>query len=189
MAFIRSLFVYTALILGANSTLAAANSTDHLQALKQGDMKKLVLHETPIEISERAFLTQGADEGRLSDFVGQYILLNFWATWCAPCRKEMPSLSALQTQLGDARFKVVTIATGRNAPKAMQAFFDALEIKNLPLYRDPKQKLAKDMAVLGLPMTLLISPQGKEVARLRGEADWASAPAQALLRAWIQPTN
>jgi hypothetical protein len=101
----------------------------------------------------------------------------------------MPSLSTLQTQLGDAQFKVVTIATGRNAPKAMQAFFDALEIKNLPLYRDPKQKLAKDMAVLGLPMTLLISPRGKEVARLRGEADWASAPAQALLRAWIQPTN
>ncbi len=186
MEFIRSFFVYTALILGANSTLAATNSTDHLQALKQGDMKKLVLHE---EISERAFLTQGADEGRLSDFAGQYVLLNFWATWCTPCRKEMPSLSALQTQLGDARFKVVTIATGRNAPKAMQAFFDALEIKNLPLYRDPKQKLAKDMAVLGLPMTLLISPQGKEVARLRGEADWASAPAQALLRAWIQPKN
>jgi hypothetical protein len=101
----------------------------------------------------------------------------------------MPSLSTLQAQLGDARFKVVTIATGRNAPKAMQAFFDALEIKNLPLYRDPKQKIAKDMAVLGLPMTLLISPQGKEVARLRGEADWASAPAQALLRAWIQPAQ
>ena len=188
MAFIRSFFVYTALILGANSTLAATNSTEHLQALKQGDMKKLVLHKTP-EISERAFLTQGADEGRLSDFAGQYVLLNFWATWCAPCRKEMPSLSTLQAQLGDTRFKVVTIATGRNAPKAMQAMFDALEIKNLTLYRDPKQKLAKDMAVLGLPMTLLISPQGKEVARLRGEADWASAPAQALLRAWIQSAH
>ena len=98
----------------------------------------------------------------------------------------MPSLSTLQAQLGDARFKVGNIATSRNAPKAMQAFFDALEIKKLPLYRDPKQKLAKDMAVLGLPMTLLISPQGKAVARLRGEADCASAPAQALLRACIQ---
>lgn len=189
MTFIRSLIVYTAIIVGANSTWAAANSTNYLQSLQQGDMKKLVLHKTPREISASAFLAEGANKKFLSDFAGQHILLNFWATWCAPCRKEMPSLSNLQTRLGNAQFKVVTIATGRNAPKAIREFFNALGIENLPLYRDPKQKLAKDMAVLGLPMTLLISPQSKEVARLQGEADWASAPAQALLQAWIQTTQ
>jgi thiol-disulfide isomerase/thioredoxin len=92
----------------------------------------------------------------------------------APCRKEMPMLAELQTELGGDAFEVVTIATGRNAPQAMQAFFDEIGVTNLPLHNDTNSGLARAMGVLGLPATLIVAPDGHEIARLQGDADWAS---------------
>ena len=115
----------------------------------------------------------------------QYILLNFWATWCAPCRKEMPSLNALQTEFGGDDFRVVTIATGRNTPAAIRRFFDEVGVADLPRYTDPKQALARGMAVFGLPISVLLNPEGMEIARLRGDADWSSDSAKAIIAAMI----
>jgi len=93
----------------------------------------------------------------------------------------MPGLDELQAEFGGDTFEVVTIATGRNPMPAIRRFFEEEEIKNLPILLDPKQSMARDMGVLGLPITVLIDPEGREIARLRGDADWASDSAKAII--------
>jgi len=184
MKFIRFAFLYMALGLGANTAMAADLET--LNALRDGDMKKLNFHSAAKEVSQTPFTTDGGGSMTLADYQGKHIVLNFWATWCAPCRVEMPMLSDLQTELGGESFEVVTIATGRNAPPAMKKFFDEIGVANLPLHRDPKGQLAREMGVFGLPITLILDPEGREIARLRGDAHWNSDSAKAIISALIE---
>ena len=178
--------LYTSLLLGANT--AVADFTE-IEAMREGDMKKLIFHAEPQPISEATFiLADEAGEGQLSDYSGKWVLLNFWATWCAPCRKEMPMLAELQTEFGGENFEVVTLATGRNSPQGIVKFFQETGIDNLPRHQDPKQNVAKDMGIFGLPITVIIDPDGNEIARLRGDADWASDNAKAILTALIGET-
>ena len=174
-----SAILYTGLVMLANPALADLSAAE---AMREGDMKKLVFHATPEAAGTSEFATFDGDPLSLSDYSDKWVLLNFWATWCAPCRKEMPMLSELQTEFGGEDFEVVTIATGRNPPPAMETFFDEIGVDNLPLHRDPKSGLAREMGVLGLPITVILNPEGEEVARLRGDADWASDNAKAILR-------
>ncbi|MEH6523100.1 TlpA family protein disulfide reductase [Sulfitobacter sp.] len=176
--------VYTALTTGANPALAA--DIDIISPLIAGDMKKLAVHSTPKATSSAAFDLED-DKGRatLEDYEGKYILLNFWATWCAPCRKEMPHLSELQDELGGDDFEVLTIATGRNSVVGIKKFFEDTDITNLPRHMDPKQALASQMGVFGLPITVLLDPEGREIARLRGDADWAGDSAKSIIKALI----
>lgn len=184
MKFIRFAFLYMALGLGANTALAA--DLDTLNALRDGDMKKLNFHAQAKDVSKTPFTTEAGDSMTLADYQGKHIVLNFWATWCAPCRLEMPMLSDLQTELGGEGFEVVTIATGRNAPPAMKTFFDEIGVSNLPLHRDPKGQLAREMGVFGLPITVILDPEGKEIARLRGDAHWNSESAKVILTTLIE---
>ncbi len=190
MRLIRFAVLYTALALGANAALSetpgpAPLEPAQIDALKQGDMKKLVFHSAPKPAGQTEFQTFQGEPITLSAYHGQVVLLNFWATWCAPCRHEMPMLSALQTEMGGDDFAVVTVATGRNPPPAMQKFFNQIGVENLPLHRDPKSKLAREMAVLGLPITVILDREGNEIARLRGDADWNSDSAKAILQALL----
>lgn len=98
----------------------------------------------------------------------------------------MPSLDALNAELGGEDFAVVPVATGRNAVPGIRKFFDEEGIETLPILLDPKQKLARDMAVLGLPITVILNPEGQEIARLRGDADWASDSAKAIVAALLE---
>lgn len=184
---ILAALVYTAL--GAGAILAPNGAQADLAKaalLREGDMKKLVFHEVPKAVSAANYdLADGAGKQSLEAYEGKYILLNFWATWCAPCRKEMPQLSELQTELGGDDFEVVTIATGRNSPAGIQKFFTEIGVDNLPRHQDPKQALASQMGIFGLPITVLIDPEGREVARLRGDADWSSDSAKAVIKAAI----
>lgn len=183
MKFVSAIVLYMALVLGANSALA--DLTD-IAALREGDMKKLNLHSTPREISDKTFEHEDGGEATLADFKGKIVLLNFWATWCGPCREEMPMLSELQTELGGDQFEVLTLASGHNPPPAMKKFFEKIQVDNLPLHRDPKQNVARDMAVFGLPNTVILNAEGMEIARLQGEADWSSDSAISILRALIE---
>jgi thiol-disulfide isomerase/thioredoxin len=176
---LKSVLLYTALGLLANAAVA------DIADLRVGDMRKLTVHSAPIAGSDVAFMSEDGEEMTLADLNGQYTLLNFWATWCAPCRKEMPDLAALQTQLGGEDFQVVTVATGRNPRPAMEAFFDEIGVDNLPLHTDARQSFSRSMGVLGLPVTLIIDPQGDEIARLQGDADWHSDSAAAIIQALI----
>lgn len=172
--------LYTAL-----SGLANAADVAALEALREGSIKKLVFLEEPQPVSDAVFTDPDGGEHRLSDWQGKYALVNFWATWCAPCRKEMPGLDALQQEFGGDNFEVVTIATGRNTLTGINKFFDETEIKALPKLLDPRQALAREMAVLGLPITVLLDPDGNEIARLRGDAEWDSDSAKAIIAALI----
>lgn len=176
---LRSVLLYTALVFGANA--AFAGQVDW-QAAHDAGLVKLVPSEDLPAVSETEFTDPEGGSHSLSDYRGKVVLLNFWATWCAPCREEMPSLDALQAEMGGEDFQVVTIATGRNPPAKIDKFFEETGVKGLPVLLDPNQRLARDMAVLGLPVTVLIDREGREVARLLGDADWASEPAKEVIR-------
>ncbi|SHL46985.1 Thiol-disulfide isomerase or thioredoxin [Roseovarius litoreus] len=186
MKIIRCCILYMALALGANGAMADMTADlSEIAALRDGDMKKLNFHSEPQPVSQIPFTRQDGTTGTLADYQGKHIVLNFWATWCAPCRKEMPMLSELQTELGGDAFEVVTLATGRNAPPAMKKFFDEIGVDNLPLHRDPQSAIAREMGVFGLPITVILTPEGQEIARLQGDAHWNSDSAKAILRALI----
>jgi len=184
-----ALVLYIGLALGANLGAAAAADIAALEALREGDMRKLMFHAAPKPVPLTEFERADGTPGTLADYRGRHVVLNFWATWCAPCRAEMPTLASLQAELGNEAFSVVTIATGRNPPPAMKKFFDEIGVTNLPLHRDPRSALAREIGVFGLPVTMILDPEGNELARLTGDADWNSASARALIRALIEGTD
>ncbi|WP_226782027.1 TlpA disulfide reductase family protein [Oceaniglobus trochenteri] len=181
MKFLVTAVLYMALAVGAN-----AADLDKLNALRDGDMKKLNFHAEPQEASQQVFTSPDGTEHRLADWQGKIVLLNFWATWCAPCRHEMPALDALQRDLGGPGFEVVPVATGRNALPGIKRFFEEAGVESLPILLDAKQAVARDMAVLGLPITVILDREGREIARLRGDAEWNSDSAKAILTALIE---
>jgi thiol-disulfide isomerase/thioredoxin len=178
MRMLKIAAVYTALALGANG--AAAEPLAMIN-LRDGDMMKLAVHSDPVATSDEPFTLADGGTATLADYKGKVVLVNFWATWCAPCRKEMPSLAALQTDLGGDDFEVLTIATGRNPRPAMERFMAEIGVDNLPLNIDERQAFARSMGVLGLPVTVILDRNGMEIGRLQGDADWASDSARAIL--------
>lgn len=176
--------LYTGLGLGANSALADEAAA---KAVLAGDMRKLVFHEVAKDLPAETLTDLDGAERSLSEWQGQWVVLNFWATWCAPCRKEMPSLERLAASQTETGVAVVTVATGRNPPPAIKRFFDEIGVENLPVILDPKSALARKMGVLGLPLTVILNPEGQEVARLIGDAEWDSADAYAMIEALLAP--
>jgi thiol-disulfide isomerase/thioredoxin len=171
-------FLYTGLMLGAN---AAAAGVTEAKALATGEMEKLIFAEAPKAVPPAALTDVGDAAQSLDPFAGKWMVLNFWATWCAPCRKEMPSLQRLQAAMPD--IAVVPVATGRNAVEGIKSFYAEAGVTDLPLLRDPGAALAHQMGVLGLPVTVIVNPEGQEVARLIGGAEWDGPEAQAVLKA------
>lgn len=181
--------LYTSLACLANGATGQTFG-DAVADLRSGDMQKLIVHDAALAGSDTGFLTFDEQPTSLVAYEGQWVLVNFWATWCGPCRVEMPHLSTIQSEYGGEAFNVVTIATGRNQPQAMQAFMDSIGADNLPLYRDPQQALAQEFEVLGLPVTLILDPSGAEVARLQGIADWTAPEGRAVIEAMLAlPTD
>ena len=151
---LRMLILYTALAAGAN--MVAAGEVD-LDAANAAGLKLAAGNGQAV--SQTVFTDPEGGEHTLADYAGQAVLLNFWATWCAPCREEMPALNALQKELGGEDFQVVTIASGRNPQPAIDKFFAEAEIDALPVLLDPRQKLAREFGVLAMPaVTQLTAP-------------------------------
>ncbi|MFV2053881.1 TlpA disulfide reductase family protein [Aliiroseovarius sp. YM-037] len=184
MSIFRSLVLYTALSLTA--TAAGATDKAALEAMREGMMQKLVIHDAPVGGSDATFTDPDGGEHSLADYEGKYVVLNFWATWCAPCRKEMPSLDRLQADLGGDRFEVVPVATSRNPLPAINRFFEEEEIVNLPILLDPDRALAADFGAFSLPVTVILNPEGQEIARLVGDAEWDGESAMAIFNALLK---
>ena len=161
-------------------SLASAGVT---KALATGALAAFLVKPERTPLADIAFQDAQGKPLKLSDWKGRVVLVNLWATWCAPCRKEMPDLAKLQNTLGSKDFEVVAISIDRKGVEASSAFLKETGAEALKLYVEPTTKILNDIKALGLPATLLIDRQGNEIGRLLGPADWSSPEAQTLIKA------
>lgn len=122
----------------------------------------------------------------MADYKGKVVVVNFWARWCAPCLKEMPSLDRLQALMGDQGVVVLPVSLDRAGIKSVIPFYERTELKNLPVIVDRGRKFVRKLGVKGLPTTIIVDPLGREVGRLEGPAEWDSEDAQELLKKYLK---
>ncbi len=136
------------------------------------NIKNIVIHKELKTYNNITFLDINKKSVKLDDYKGSLVLLNFWATWCAPCKKEMPSLDALKSYPILDNIQIFPINIGKDNLKKAEKFFDDLGIKNIDIYFDSPLTLAKDLNLRGLPTTILFNKNGKEFARIIGSTDF-----------------
>ncbi len=136
------------------------------------NIKNLVINKELKKYDTITFLNAKSEKIDLNDYNGNLILLNFWATWCAPCREEMPSLDSLQVQENFDNLKIFAINIGKEDEKKATEFFEDLKIQNLKLYFDNPITLAKKFKLRGIPTSILINKEGLEFARIIGSTDF-----------------
>jgi thiol-disulfide isomerase/thioredoxin len=165
----------------------SAELAKRLAPLAHGEVAAINIATEPRKLPDLAFTDAGGQPHKLSDFKGRTVLLNLWATWCVPCRKEMPALDALQGKLGDDQFQVVAVNIDTRNPDKPKAWLDEVGIKRLGYFADPSAKVFQDLKAigkaLGMPTTLLIDRQGCELGTLAGPAEWTSDDAVKLIEA------
>jgi len=144
-----------------------------------------VLIVPPKPVPEITFETVQGTPASLQLFEGKVALVNVWATWCAPCRHEMPTLDRLQQRLGSLEFEVVALSIDRAGLKPVTKFYREIGVANLAIYVDRSMQAMRSLEVSVLPTTLLIGPDGREVGRLVGSAKWDSLEMQSYLKDWI----
>jgi thiol-disulfide isomerase/thioredoxin len=135
------------------------------------------LHSAPLPLLSPPFQDDSGQRLTLADFTGRVILLNIWATWCPPCRTEMPALDALQTRLGSADFTVIALSVDGDGIAAASQFYQANDIRALGLYWGDDLRVQLALGIRGLPTSLLIDSTGAEISRVSGPEDWASEDA------------
>lgn len=155
--------------------------------LSQGHMASFVFKKAPEPLPELKFQDGNGQEMTFDKFKGRVVLLNLWATWCLPCRKEMPALDKLQAELGSDKFEVVALSVDRTGIAGARKFLEETKVEKLALYADPTARLSSALRASGLPTTLLIDAQGREVGRLIGPAEWDSPDAVRLIKAVMGP--
>lgn len=145
-------------------------------------LAKLQPDKAPAAVPAVAFVDAGGGTHRLSDYRGRYLLLNLWATWCAPCVKELPALSGLKQAMAGQNFAVVAVDVGRDSSDDAAKFLKSHRAGSLAVYRDTNAAFLHAFGAYGLPMTVLIDPQGREVARAIGAVEWNDKAAIAWFR-------
>ena len=146
-----------------------------------------IFHEPPRTIPRIEFKDIDGEILTLADFRGRVVLLNLWATWCAPCRREMPTLDRLQGALGGPEFEVVALSLDKTDQKKVSDFLRDIGTSHLAYYQDRTFKAARTLRTVGLPTTLLIDRDGKEIGRLLGPAEWDSPEAFELIEKYLKP--
>lgn len=158
-----------------------------LAPLVKGDIAALALATEPRRLPPLSFTDAAGGTVNLADMRGKVLLVNLWATWCVPCRKEMPALDALQGAVGGPDFQVVAINLDTRDPEKPRAFLSEIGVKHLAYYADPATKTFQALRSVGrgfgLPTTLLVDRDGCELGYLAGPAEWGGADATALIRA------
>jgi thiol-disulfide isomerase/thioredoxin len=147
------------------------------------------LHEQPRALDSFKFINGDWQAASLNDFHGKVVLLNIWATWCGPCRAEMPTLDRLQATLEGRDFEVVALSIDEGGIPVVKKFYEELGLKSLRIYVDPTLKAPITLKALGVPTTLLINHEGKEIGRYAGPAEWDSPPIIGIIRQQLALAN
>jgi len=148
-------------------------TTNFSQAFEKPDLKNLVIKKNPKLHEDVIFMDINQKNVNLDDFKGKLIILNFWATWCAPCKEEMPSLDDLQSNTKLNNLKIFPINIGQEDTSKSESFFKELNIQNLEIYLDAPITLAKKFSLRGVPTTIIFNKEGKEFARIMGSIDFS----------------
>lgn len=144
-------------------------------------------HASPRPVANVGFEDGDGRKRTLADFRGKVVLLNIWATWCVPCRKEMPTLDRLQSKLGSKDFEVVALSIDRGGRAVVKSFYDEINIRSLALYVDATTEAGDKLGVVGVPTTLLLDREGLEVGRVTGAAEWDSAAVVDVIARYLPP--
>ena len=168
---------------------APANAAGIAPELLTGWMENFTLSDPARPAPEIVLVDPDGVEYGVEEFHGRVIVLNFFATWCAPCRREMPSLDRLAARLGGDEFAVVGVSQDRKGAEVYKPFLDELEVTHFETFADPRLRTSRTLRVLGLPATIVLDRQGREIGRMVGPAEWDSDEAVALLRYLIENTR
>ena len=170
-------------MLAAAGTLTAALIARKPRAEELENLAKVLKPlDPPVPAPDLPFLAADGSEHRLRDFLGHGMVVNMWATWCAPCVAEMPSLQALSKALAPQDIAVLPLSSDRGGARAVQAFFASHDISGLPVLLDPHSTAAHSWNVHGIPTSFVIDKKGRQVAKLEGSADWSTQAAAQLVR-------
>src|SRR5437899_4359094 len=158
--------------------------------LARGEVAAVAVSRAPRRVPDLAFLDGAGDKKTLDEWRGRTVLLNLWATWCVPCRKEMPALDAIEGKLGGPAFEVVAVNIDTRDPEKPRTWLKEVGVGRLGYYADPSAKVFQDLKTMGraagMPTTLLVDPSGCEIGTMAGPAEWASGDAVKLLTAALE---
>ena len=165
----------------------AAETARRIAPFARGEVAAMSAASRPIRLPDVTYSDAAGTERRLSEWRGRTVLFNLWATWCVPCRKEMPALDALQARLGGADFEVVAVNIDTRDPEKPRAWLMEVGIERLAYYADPAARVFQDLKqagkAWGMPTTILVDAAGCELGTLAGPAEWASEDAVKLVSA------
>jgi thiol-disulfide isomerase/thioredoxin len=168
----------------------AAQLAERLAPLARGEVAAFTVADGSLRLPNLAFRDASGTERHLADWRGRTVLLNLWATWCVPCRKEMPALDALEGKLGGPAFEVVAVNIDTRGADKPRAWLKEVGIGRLGYYADPSAKVFQDLKMMGraagMPTTLLVDPAGCEIGTIAGPAEWSSEDAVRLVTAALQ---
>ncbi len=164
-----------------------------LAPLAHGEVAALTMATSPLRLPDLAFEDAEGKPRKLSEWRGRTVLVNLWATWCVPCRKEMPALEGLQARLGGSNFEVVAVNIDTRGPEKPKNFLKEANLTRLGYFSDPKAKVFQDLKAinraLGMPTSVLVDGEGCEIATIAGPAEWDSDDAIKLITAAVKPAD
>ena len=173
----------------ADACAGAVATAGRLAPLAHGEVAALAIAQAPFLVPDLAFKDADGRERTLKDWRGRTVLLNLWATWCVPCRKEMPALDALERELGGPKFEVVAVNIDTRNPDKPRSFLRSVDVKHLAYYSDPSAKVFQELKsagkAFGMPTTLIVDGRGCELGAMAGPAEWAGADGVKLVSAAI----
>src|SRR6516162_3815377 len=170
---------------------AAVDTAKRIAPLAHGEVAAMTMASAPLRLPDLAFEDADGKPRKLSDWRGKTVLVNLWATWCVPCRREMPALAQLQTKLEGPNFEVVAINIDTRDPDKPRKFLQDANLTRLGYFNDQKAKVFQDLKsigrALGMPTSVLVDAEGCEIATIAGPAEWGSDDAVKLIKAAVTP--
>ena len=167
------------------SAIAESKYAEKTKDIIRGELRKFIFSESTEVLPNPLILDANGNIVEIG-YKEDILIINFWATWCAPCKKEMPSLNSLAQKMKYEDIRIITIASGRNSKEAIDDFFDDNNLVNLKKYRDPRGRIAVKYGVTALPTTVVINPMGLEIGRIIGDIDWDTADVRSFFKKLLE---